>query len=103
MPFVLERHQYENDRNLNFADYRYQLRNKTWDGSALRTIQLEALVLAAFVLHATLEIDQGMLSYDAQRLLARYDVVAGEWRDTTTGQAVDPIAHIVDVLNRLDS
>jgi len=29
--------------------------------------------------------------------------VAGEWRDTTTGQAVDPIAHIVDVLNRLDS
>lgn len=64
---------------------------------------LDNQALAAFVLHEMLEIDQGMLSYDAQRLLARYDVVAGEWCDTTTGQAVDPTAHIVDLLNRLDS
>lgn len=83
MPLVLERHHCENDRDLDFADYRHQLWNETWDSSALRKIQLETLILAAFV-RENLGVSEGLLSYDSQRLLARYDLVGSEWCDATT-------------------
>ena len=102
LPFTLERHESENDRDLNFNDYQYQLWNKTWDGGTLRSIQVEVLILAAFVLQNSLGINDGLLSYDCQRVLARYAIVDGQWCDITTGDAVDPTGHIVDVLNRLD-
>lgn len=103
MPTILERHQYENDRDLNFAAYRYQLSNKTWADSALRAIQLETLVLIAFVMHESLGISDAMLSYEMQRVLARYGVAGGEWCDTTTGKAIEPAEHIADLLQRLDA
>ena len=103
MPTLLERHDYQNDRNLNFTDYRYQLSNKSWAESPLRGIQLEALVLIAFVLHETLAISDAMLSYEMQRVLARYGVAGDEWCDTTTGKAVEPAEHIADLLQRLDA
>jgi hypothetical protein len=99
---ALARNDMEDDRALNFSAYRYQLWNKTWDGDAMRSIQLETIVLAAFVLHELVGVNEGMLSYDAQRLLARYDVVDDAWCDLTDGQPVDPTAHIIDVLERLD-
>ncbi len=102
MRMILERHDYETDRDLNVADYRYQLWNKTWDGSSMRRIQVEVLVLIAFVLYELVKIGDGMLTYEQQILLARYGVVDGEWCDTTTGEPVEPPLHIVDLLNRLD-
>lgn len=98
---VLERHQLVDDRSLNFSDYQYQLWSKTWDSAALRSIQLETIVLAAFVLYVTLDITDGMLSYETQRLLARYARVAGEWCDTTTGQPVDAAAHMIELQDRV--
>jgi hypothetical protein len=92
MSLLLERHHYDNDRDLNFADYEFQLSNKTWDGSALRQIQLEVLVLAAFALQETVGIRDGMLSYDMQRLLARY-----------SGNISDPAGHIHELQRRLDA
>jgi hypothetical protein len=103
MPTLLERHDYQDDRALNFTDYRYQLSNKTWADSALRRIQLETLVLIAFVLHETLGISNAMLSYEMQRVLARYGVAGEEWCDMTTGKAVESAEHIVDLLQRLDA
>lgn len=102
LPLVLDRHSLENDRDLNFENYRYQLWIKTWAGDALRIIQLEVLILAAFVLQQRLNICEGMLSYDRQRLLARYDLIDGHWCDLTTREAVDPTPHIVEILRRLD-
>lgn len=89
-------------RNDHFPEYRYQLWNKTWAGSSLRSIQLEALVLAIFVLHEIVGITDGMLSYEMQRVLARYGTLDGVWCDTTTAAAIDPSAHIADLLHRLD-
>ena len=100
---VLEEHELENDRALNFHDYQYQLWNKTWDGSPLRSIQLETLVLAAFALRTILGITDGMLSYDSQTLLARYALVDGQWTDTATGEVIDVLNHIVELQNRLDA
>lgn len=99
---VLELHQMEDDGELNFSDYRYQLWSKTWDGSGLRAIQLESLVLAALVLHNLVGISNGMLTYEGQRLLARYEVVDGRWSDTISGAVIDIPGHLAELQNRLD-
>src|SRR4051794_29123506 len=57
-------HELENDRDLNFEDYRYLLGNKTWASSPLPPVQVEVIALTAFFLHRTsLAIHRGMLSY----------------------------------------
>ena len=91
-----------NDRDLNFEDYRYQIGNQTWAGSLLRPIQLEVIALTAFFLHSTsLEIHRGMLSYDAQRLLARYEQRGEEWFDLVGGRRVTYPEHLADLKARL--
>jgi hypothetical protein len=99
---VLEQHDLVDDRDLKFSEYRYQLRNKTWDGSALRAIQLETLILAAFALHNALRLTNGMLTYECQRLLAHYNVVDGRLSDSLSGAVIDVLDYIIEVQNRLD-
>lgn len=95
MPFVLAEQRDEDDRELNFSAYRFQLWNKTWDGSPLRRVQLESLVLAAFVLRHELGIHEGMLTYESQRLLARYTADDEE--------VFDVVEHIDELHARLDA
>jgi hypothetical protein len=90
-----------NDRDLNFEDYRYQLGNKAWSGSALRPIQVEVIACAAFVLQETLGIHQGMLCYEVQTLLARYDLRDGDWYDLVGDKPVVYPEHLVDIEARL--
>jgi hypothetical protein len=91
-----------NDRDLNFEDYRYQLGNKTWSGSPLRPIQVEVIALAAFFLHDTsLAIHRGMLSYEVQTLLARYEERGDEWFDLVGGKRVAYPGHLVDIKARI--
>ena len=95
-------HDLVNDRTLNFEDYRYQIGNKTWSGSALRPIQIEVIALTAFLLHSTsLAIHRGMLSYDVQTLLARYEERGEKWFDLVSGKRVTYPEHLFDLKARL--
>lgn len=95
-------HSLENDRDLNFEEYRYLLGNKTWSGSPLRPIQVEVIALTAFFLHDTpLAIHRGMLSYDVQTLLARYEERGKEWFDLVGGKRVAYPEHLVDLKSRI--
>lgn len=95
-------HNLVNDRELNFEDYRYQLGNKTWSGSPLRPIQVEVIALTAFFLHdSSLAIHRGMLSYDVQTLLARYEERGEEWFDLVGGRRVAYPEHLVDIKARI--
>lgn len=102
MPLVLEQHDMEDDHELNFSDYRYQMWNKTWDGSALRSVQLETLVLASFALRTVLAVTDGMLSYEGQKLLARYALEDGRWCDSSSATELHPLTHLVELQRRLD-
>ncbi|HEV7508028.1 MAG TPA: hypothetical protein VGS07_24300 [Thermoanaerobaculia bacterium] len=90
-----------NDRDLNFEDYRYQLSNKTSADSGLRPIQTEVIACSAFVLYEILGIHQGMLCYEVQTLLARYDLRDGDWYDLVGDKVVVYPEHLVDIEARL--
>ena len=102
LPCVLGRNDYDDDRLIRWSDYQYQLSTTSAAGSALRRIQMETLFLAAFALHASLGIDDGMLTYESQRVLARYGVIDGLWCDLETATEIDPVEHIAVLNERLD-
>ena len=73
MPFSFHTHNFENDGEINFQDYRYEIGVKTYWGSAdLRSIQVSIVSFIANVLYRRMKISDGILVYDTQRLLARY-------------------------------
>jgi hypothetical protein len=91
-----------NDLDLNFEDYRYQIGNKTWAGSPLRSIQVEVIALTAFFLHDTsLAIHRGMLTFEVQTLLARYEEKGDEWFDLVGGKRVAYPEHLIDIKARI--
>jgi len=108
MELDLGRHSFGNDRELNFEDYTYRLgiRTPIPDGD-LRTMQIPAMVLIAHVLFYRMNI-KGMLVYDMQHLLARYegrvDLKGGgseEMFDAVSGQFVILPRHLDALDNRL--
>ena len=63
----------ENDRELDFENFSYTLNLRTsWAASELRPLQLPAVASIVFALHQSYGI-AGMLVYDLQILLARYE------------------------------
>ncbi len=73
MQFTLSKHNLENDGECAFEDYKYELgfRVPVPDGD-LRIIQLPAIALIVYTLHYRMKIT-GMLVYDVQILLAKYE------------------------------
>ena len=64
---------FENDGECNYEDYRYHLSTRTRAGDAdLRVVQIPAMTVIAYSLFRRLGI-AGMLVFDGQTLLARYD------------------------------
>jgi hypothetical protein len=95
---------YVNDRDLDFESYRFVIGNKTWASNLdLLPIQLETLVIVMFVLFQRLGVDQGMLVYEVQRLLGRYEQRDGEWLELISGQGVTFPDHLSEVRRRLDA
>jgi hypothetical protein len=91
----LSEHAFDDDRELNFSAYRYQFGTRTAAGVAdLREIQLGLMTFLPFVLYRRASISGGMLVYDIQQLLARYEVRDGRFYDTVTGQPVNFPAHL---------
>jgi hypothetical protein len=74
MELDLSKHSLENDGELDFQDFKYQLGIRSPLPEAdLRTMQIPALVLIAYALFRRMGI-AGMLVYDVQILLARYEI-----------------------------
>lgn len=71
--FSLSGHQFDNDRDLDFDNFAYYVDLRTsWGASARRNIQLPLLLMIASVLQDRLGYP-GILVYDIQTLLARYE------------------------------
>jgi hypothetical protein len=102
MKLTLWAHTLDNDGDLIFEDYRYRIGNKTWADSPLLAIQVEVIALIAYFLHDTpLNIHRGMLSYDMQTLLARYEERGDGWCDLVSGKRVIYPEHLVDINTRI--
>ncbi|HEV8581090.1 MAG TPA: hypothetical protein VGX68_18645 [Thermoanaerobaculia bacterium] len=67
----------------------------------MRPIQVEVVAELAFLLHRTLGIHQGMLSYDVQRVVARYDLIGDTWVDLISGAEVGYPEHFADIEGRI--
>ena len=107
MELSLSSHDFENDKDLNFEEYAFYLSLRTPMGlAALRGMQLSAMAYIAYILYFGFKIT-GMLVYDGQILLARYeeqvDSEAGEnWLyDTTSKQFVTFPEHIDKLRKRV--
>ena len=105
MELSLSKHTLENDRELNFEDFTYQLGIRIPIPDAnLRAMQLPAIALMAYALYRRLKIT-GMLVYDVQILLARYEerfdseLNEAELFDVVSGEFIRFPAHL-DALNR---
>ncbi len=96
-------HGLENDRDCNFEDYAYQLSTRTPipDGD-LRRLQVESMAMLAFVLFCRLDVGSGLLTFDAQQVLARYYTLSGRWHDELSGKDVSFPGHFVEVRSRIE-
>src|SRR5215475_335497 len=107
MELSLSSHNFENDRDLNFEEYTFYLSLRTpWGLAALRGMQLSAMAYIAYVLYFGYKVT-GMLVYDLQILLARYEErfyseADEDWLyDTVSEQFVTFPAHISKLRERL--
>jgi len=102
LEFSLGEHPYEDDRDCDFKRYRYLLDSRTAMSEAhMRQIQLEVTALAAFVLVLRGIAKEGILTYNIQRLLARYSR-RGEREvfDGVSELAVEFPRHLVHIRER---
>jgi len=107
MELCLSKHTLANDRELDFEDFTYHLSIRTPVPDAdLRSMQLPAVALMAYALYRRMGI-AGMLVYDVQILLARYeerlDSELNEARmfDVVSGKIVRFPAHLDSLYSRL--
>jgi hypothetical protein len=108
MELSLSKHKFENDGELNFEDYTYCLSLRTpMPDADLRRIQILTMILIAYALYYRLNL-KGMLVYDMQHLLARYEDRADlkgsggeEMFDGVTGMFVMFPEHLVALQERL--
>ena len=95
-------HQLENDRDCNFSDYRFELSSRTpVPDSDLRSMQIEMMAILAYAMHCRLDLQEGMLTFDLQTVLARYSVADDEWIDDITATTVSFPKHLADLRTRV--
>jgi hypothetical protein len=108
MELSLSKHSFENDGELNFEDYVYCLSIRTpMPDADLRRIQIPAMVLIAYALYYRMNL-KGILVYDMQHLLARYEdrldlkgSGTDEMFDGVSGEFVIFPRHLENLSNRL--
>jgi hypothetical protein len=105
MELSIGTHDLENDGELNFEDYKYEIDIRTSMGNAvMRDIQISTVAFIAKVLYNRAKLT-GMLVYDVQRTLARYvEKLNPEWNendlfDSVSNKFVKFPQHSVDLHN----
>ncbi len=103
MPFDFHTNTLENDGQLNFQDYKFQIGLTTYWGSAdLRQMQILTVASIAFLFYRRMQISEGILVYDLQRLLARYEEKITSDKsenlfDKISNKFVELPQHLVDI------
>jgi hypothetical protein len=86
---TLRIHHLEDDDDLDFTRHRYELDTRTPAGDGdIREIQIGLMAMLPSVLQLRASITSGILVYDVQRLLARYEVRDENFFDTISNRAV---------------
>lgn len=100
MEFSLEPNDFENDGELDFESFAYSISFRTsWGEAHWRPIQLATLVCVVRVLHDSFKYG-GILVYDLDTLLARYE--APTFVDTLSGTSIDDFpAHLAVLTTRI--
>ena len=106
MEFSLSRNVLENDRDLNFEDFDYSLdvRIPSPDND-LRPVAVQTMMSIAYVLQTRMKINKGILVWDAQSILARYELSQDEqnndvWYDSVSGRSFDDPEHWLSIASR---
>ena len=91
----LGEHTLEDDRELNFTAFRYQLDTRTpWGDADLRDIQLGLMATIPQLLYRRAGIAAGLLVQDVQKLLARYELRDNQFFDVVSGESVVFPSHL---------
>lgn len=100
MELTLDPCDFENDGELEFESFAYALSFRTsWGAAHWRPIQLPTLLCVVRVLHDRFQYD-GMLVYDLDVLLARYDKPT--FTDRLSGTTLDDFStHLTTVQSRV--
>lgn len=104
MEFDFYTHDFVNDCEINFEDYKYTLGLTTYWGIAdLRDMQVSILASIAHLFYRRMQISEGIIVYDMQRLLAEYEerVVLEDrgFFDKVSNEFVEIPQHFVDLEN----
>ena len=104
MPLSFYAHRLENDGEINFQDYKYEIGVTTYSGGAdLRNIQVLIVSLIANVLYRRMKVSEGILVFDAQLLLARYtekfnsEIDGNDLFDIVSNKFVEFPQHLIDL------
>ena len=96
-------HGFENDRDVNFEDYRYSvdIRIPAPDGD-LGYIREATVSCIVHVLYCRMGISDGLLVYNTQRVIARYEERQTDWGgkalfDLVSNKFIDFPGHINDI------
>lgn len=107
MDLDLLKTEFENDRDLNFEDYKFHLSLRTSVGmAACRPLQIPTMISVAYALCLQLHIT-GMLVFDGQVLLARYEerldpeFSEDNLYDTVSDRFVRFPSHLMALVSRL--
>ncbi|HXG63604.1 MAG TPA: hypothetical protein VNO70_00765 [Blastocatellia bacterium] len=107
MEFALSEHRLENDGELDFQNYRYELGIRTpLPDADFRPFQLPVMALVAYALYSRLRIT-GILVFDVQLLLARYKERLNPGTNTVhlfdevSNEFVSYPKHISDLVRRM--
>jgi len=104
MQLSLSTHDYANDGECDFENYRYDLGLRIPAASEdLRIVQVETAALLAYLLYRREFIEAGMLVYNLQIPLARYKVIEDQWFDQVSAKAVQFPQHFIDLRERIAS
>ena len=97
-------HHLEDDGELDFTSYRYEFDTRTPAGAGdFRQIQLGLMALLPSVLQLRAGVTGGILVYDAQRVLARYEMRDGTFFDTVSNRPVTFPEHFHHVCTHINA
>lgn len=87
---------YVNDRELDYQNYKYNIEIRIPEpDNDLLCIALQTVASIAYALYARLDISQGMLVYDMQTLLAKYEKNNnGNWINMMNGETIEFPEHV---------
>ena len=101
MELTLSKQTFENDRELNFEDFTYRIGIRSPIPEAdLRPMQVPAMAFMAYALFRRMG-SAGMLVYDVQTLLARYEVRAEDGFDELFDLVSNRVVSFPDHVQRL--